>query len=157
MLEYYSGELSGSSCEWNLKLINLRAGILILTTNQIAQFDIAVHSRIHVAIQYNALNKDQSQQIFKNFLDPLKERDLVQDSAAIEEWLETDVLRFKLDGRQIRNVMMSALSLARARRARKLELRHLKEVVLNMDDFKQEFVKQYERYLSLQKGTSLGS
>lgn len=64
----------------------------MLTTNQIAHFDVAVQSRIHVAIKYAKLNTDQTMAIFKGFLDPLDKRGKVRDMEGIEQWLLEDVV-----------------------------------------------------------------
>ena len=107
----------------------------MLTTNQIAQFDVAVHSRIHVAIKYTDLNKSQKRAIFMGFLEPLNDRGVVRDMKDITDWLEEDVVEIALDGRQIRNIVTSALGLARAQKKEKLEKGHLKQVLSNVKDF----------------------
>lgn len=124
----------------------------MLTTNQIAQFDVAVHSRIHVAIKYRELDESRAMAIFKNFLDPLDRKGKVKDMYQIEQWLQREIHRIGFDGRQIRNVVTSALSLARARGYRQLERDHLSEVVDNVHDFKLEFIRQYENYKTQQQG-----
>lgn len=87
-----------------------------------------------------------------NFLEPLNRRDgKVENIGQIENWLEREIHRSKFDGRQIRNVVTSALSLARARNARKLSEKHLSEVWDNVHDFKLEFIRQYENYKTQQK------
>ena len=124
----------------------------MLTTNQIAQFDVAVHSRIQVAIRYESLNKDQTMAIFEGFLEPLAKRGLVKDMEDIRAWLKEDVIKMGLDGRQIRNIVTSALSLARAQRTPRLEKRQIKTMLGNVKDFKDEYIKQYEKYKSEQLG-----
>ena len=62
------------------------------------------------------------------------------------EWLEDDVIKMGFDGRQIRNIVTSALSLARARGDSKLEKSHIKMVLSKVKDFKDEFIKQFEKY-----------
>lgn len=118
----------------------------MLITNQIAQFDVAVQSRIHVAIKYVHLNEKQTMDIFKGFLEPLADQGLVKDMDGISEWLAEDVVGHGLDGRQIRNIVTSALSLARAQKKSRLEKNHLKKILNNVKDFKIEFIKQFEVY-----------
>lgn len=122
----------------------------MLTTNQIAQFDVAVKSRIHVAIKYDHLNEKQTMDIFNGFLQELEDKGLVKDVTGIREWLEEDVRKIGLDGRQIRNIVTSALGLARAQKESKLEKDHIKKVLNNVKDFKVEFIKQFEVYKSEQ-------
>ena len=96
-----------------LRVLDYYQGIMFLTTNQIAQFDVAIPSRIHIAIKYNSLSNDQTEKIFKGFLDPLECQGLIEEYDEIKSWLEEDVYSNKFDGRQIRNIVTSALGLAR--------------------------------------------
>lgn len=124
----------------------------MLTTNQIAQFDIAVQSRIHIAIKYSSLSKDQTIAIFEGFLNPLNGKGLVKDIDGVKEWLMEDVCKMGFDGRQIRNIVTSALGLARAEKRTKLEKKDIKKVLSNVKDFKDEFIRQYESYKKDQYG-----
>ena len=130
----------------------LRTGVLILTTNQIAQFDVAVQSRIHIAIKYSVLNKDQTMAIFDGFLQPLYQRGLVKQMEDITDWLREDVWKMNFDGRQIRNIVTSALNLARAQGKSKLDQKDMKKVLNNVKEFKDEFIRQYEKYRIAQQG-----
>lgn len=140
-----------------LRVLDYYEGIMFLTTNQIAQFDIAIPSRIHIAVKYESLSKFQTKKIFEGFLKPLEERNLVKDYDAIFEWLKDDVFSIKLDGRQIRNIVTTALALARfdmnnkGNDKGKLEQSHLKKAVANVKGFKEEFLVQFDRYKNSQK------
>lgn len=130
---------------------------MFLTTNQIAQFDVAIPSRIHISIAYQHLNDDQMTKIFQGFLDPLDDENLIEDYPGILNYLDEYVYGMKFDGRQIRNIVTTALSLARAETkykqgTGKLKLKHLKTVVTNANQFKSDFSKQYDRYLQAQQG-----
>ena len=127
----------------------------MLTTNQIAKFDVAVQSRIHVAIKYVNLNSEQTLAIFKGFLDPLAKRGRVKNMENIEEWLIDDVVGIGLDGRQIRNIVTSALGMARAQKKNKLEKSHIKMMLGNVKDFKDEFQEQFTKY-KVEQGMSKG-
>ncbi|KAL8645451.1 MAG: hypothetical protein Q9210_006700 [Variospora velana] len=129
-----------------------RRGILMLTTNQIASFDVAVQSRIHVAIKYTKLSKEQIMLIFEGFLKPLEKKNCVYKIDAIREWIAEDVCNTELDGRQIRNIVTSALGLARAQHRNKLEKEHLKKIYQNVGNYKRDFLVQFERYKNDQKG-----
>lgn len=129
---------------------------MFLTTNQIAQFDVAIPSRIHVSIQYDSLKSLQMEEIFKGFIDPLEERGVVDDYEGIMDYLKEDVYSNNFDGRQIRNIVTTALGLARAERKYKkgkgmLNKKHLKAVVGNANKFKVDFGIQYDRYISAQE------
>ncbi|EXJ82358.1 hypothetical protein A1O3_06171 [Capronia epimyces CBS 606.96] len=135
-----------------LRVLEYYQGILMLTTNQIAKFDVAVQSRIHVAFKYISLNEEQTMAIFEGFLGPLAKKGLVKNWEDVKEWLEEDVVKMGFDGRQIRNIVTSALGLARAQRKSRLDKSDLKLVMNNVKDFKDEFIKQFEKYKTEQAG-----
>src|SRR3954463_6021947 len=140
-----------------LRVLEYYQGILMLTTNQIAQFDVAIKSRIHVAFKYDELNPDQTLAIFHGFLKSLRNKGLIADMEEIDLWLKEDIIRLRLDGRQIRNIVTSAVGLARAEAkakgtSAKLTKKHLKAMVTNVKDFKDEFIKAFERYKTSQRG-----
>jgi ATP-dependent Clp protease ATP-binding subunit ClpA len=144
-----------------LRVLEYYQGIMFLTTNQIAQFDIAIPSRIHVAVQYRSLVQAQMQAIFFGFLDRLDEGNLIDDYGDIKEWLEEVVYNQEFDGRQIRNIVTTALGLARAeaqgtsegnsRTRGKLALKHMKRAFVNVRDFKNDFHTQMQRYKDSQE------
>lgn len=131
---------------------------MILTTNQIANFDVAIPSRIHVAIKYETLKKEQMHAIFEEFLNRLDERQVIDDYDAIRDWLDRDVYREAgregLDGRQIRNLVTTALGLARAERMdsgiHKLRVDHMRRAFNIVSDFKRDFSTQMQRYMDSQ-------
>ena len=98
-----------------LRVLEYYQGILILTTNRIRSFDIAVQSRINLAIQFGDLNERQKIGIFQNLVEQLDD-DFVQNKKAMIRWMKDDeeaTSAFSgLNGRQVRNVVFSAASLA---------------------------------------------
>ncbi|KAI9692346.1 MAG: hypothetical protein M1822_006577 [Bathelium mastoideum] len=81
-----------------LRILEYYDGILILTTNRIKSFDVAVQSRVHLAIRYEELRKDNLQKLFLRFLEEIKEE--VHGYKAIERWIKDD-FEGDMDGRQI--------------------------------------------------------
>lgn len=139
-----------------LRVLEYYHGILFLTTNQIADFDIAIPSRIHMAISYPSLKPSQMEGVFQNFLDVLDNRGLVEDYDGIKEWLSESVYDEKLDGRQIRNIVTTALSLARANyehrgKPERLTKADLKSAFDNVKTFKRDFRDQLQSYKETQK------
>lgn len=135
-----------------LRVLDYYQGIMFLTTNQIAQFDIAIPSRIHVAQKYEHLKPQQMESICRGFLEPLNEKGLIKDYDDIIDWLKEDAFAVKnLDGRQIRNIITSALGLARDAGKDRLEKGHLKRVFSNVKSFNQDFMVLYDRYRSSQE------
>lgn len=98
-----------------LRVLEYYSGILILTTNRINQFDIAVQSRVNLGIKYTNLSMTQKKQIFKQFINDVPD-DKIDDKEGILEWFDEDADAVEwlepLNGRQVRNVLFSAASLA---------------------------------------------
>jgi AAA+ superfamily predicted ATPase len=95
-----------------LRVLEYSQGIIIMTSNRVGVFDEAVRSRINLAVRYPQLTKDQSSAIFNYFINQL--------GSNVEHCLEgryevvVDATNnSNLNGRQIRNVISAALSLAR--------------------------------------------
>ncbi|KAJ4854215.1 uncharacterized protein T069G_11194 [Trichoderma breve] len=145
-----------------LRVLEYYQGIMFLTTNQIAQFDVAIPSRIHVSIQYNSLKPKQMKNIFSGFLDPLDDKGLVDNYKEIKEWLNDDVYDIGFDGRQIRNIVTASLGLARAEQKYnggngKLKKSHLKAIANNSRSFKTDFTVQYDRQSILSQKNGNGN
>ncbi|KAF1816127.1 P-loop containing nucleoside triphosphate hydrolase protein [Eremomyces bilateralis CBS 781.70] len=137
-----------------LRVLEYYQGILILTTNQIALFDVAVQSRIHIAIKYTDLEKEQAIQIFESFLDQYKIKGAVEDYERIKKTFRSDIAKKGFDGRQLRNIVSSAMGQAMARKdgTGKLTEEDVNIIVSNVDSFKSDLEYQMMRYLDLQTG-----
>ncbi|KAH8885985.1 P-loop containing nucleoside triphosphate hydrolase protein [Thozetella sp. PMI_491] len=94
-----------------LRVLEYYKGILILTTNRVKAIDIAVISRIHLAVHYSDLNEEQVHRIFKYFLDRI-DKASISDRAAIDSFIEIMGSSYRFNGRQIRNVVAGALAAA---------------------------------------------
>jgi hypothetical protein len=96
------------------------AGVLILTTNRVAEFDEAFRSRIHVSIYYPPLKKNSTEAIWSMNIKKLAEMDVDCDRKDIEHfrdefWKNTksdDGKKRRWNGRQIKNAFQTALALA---------------------------------------------
>ena len=95
-----------------LRVLEYYQGIIILTTNRVKSIDVAVISRIHLAIRYNDLTDDQMRAIFRYFLNQLRPED-VKDRAGIDRFIRNTGHHYGLNGRQIRNVVSAAVASAR--------------------------------------------
>lgn len=122
------------------------SGIIILTTNRIKSIDIAVQSRIHLAIQYHQLTRQQRVQIYLNRIKWIPD-DEIEDRKALEKGLEDSVLtsRSEANGRQIRNILIGARALAK-RNNRKLRLKDLEEVDQTTSDFIKSMSSMMEKH-----------
>ena len=124
-----------------LRVLEYYDGILILTTNRIRTFDIAVQSRVNFAITYKNLDDKQKRNIFLSFIDQLTDENC-QNKEQLRSWLdEEDNLGappFKrLNGRQIRNVLFSAASIA-SREGGRLKLDHIKKLLRETQKFQED-------------------
>jgi SpoVK/Ycf46/Vps4 family AAA+-type ATPase len=97
-----------------LRVLEYYDGILILTSNRVGTFDEAFKSRIQLALHYEPLKEAQRRKIWENFLTHLEKFESTEaqvDLASLRENL-VQLARFKLNGRQIRNVITTARQMA---------------------------------------------
>ncbi|CAJ2509401.1 Uu.00g144270.m01.CDS01 [Anthostomella pinea] len=93
-------------------------GLLFLTTNRVGQIDDAFISRVHVAIGYQALTPEVRVKIWEGFFRKLlKERPgKIQIAAGAKKWVLNKAASggALLNGRDIRNALQTAITLAEA-------------------------------------------
>ncbi|KAH7364931.1 P-loop containing nucleoside triphosphate hydrolase protein [Rhexocercosporidium sp. MPI-PUGE-AT-0058] len=94
-----------------LKVLEYYEGILILTTNRMKSMDSGVQSRIHLAVQFPNFTKAEQKRVWKLFLSQLDEHAL--EKRKINNWLDDYYQDNNFNGRQIRNNLSAAMSLAR--------------------------------------------
>jgi SpoVK/Ycf46/Vps4 family AAA+-type ATPase len=88
-----------------LRMLEYHPGILFLTTNRVRSLNPAFESRITLSIRYEALDRDARGQVWKN---QLNDHSRV-DTQTIDY---PELTKSQLNGRQIKNVVRLALSLA---------------------------------------------
>ncbi|KAH8886449.1 P-loop containing nucleoside triphosphate hydrolase protein [Thozetella sp. PMI_491] len=111
-----------------LRVLEYYEGILILTSNRVGTFDEAFKSRIQVAIHYDNLTKKSRKAIWRNFFDMIEEStDEDANMAELERRLD-DLAAEEMNGRQIRNALLTARQLAKHRKER-LDWEHLSQVI----------------------------
>ncbi|KAI4645660.1 hypothetical protein J4E93_005237 [Alternaria ventricosa] len=139
-----------------LRVLEYYDGILILTTNRMRSFDIAVQSRIHIAIKYEELMQSQQIAIFESFLEQLHRKKLVHNYKDLMQWVEKDSRKLGFNGRQIRNVVSTAMGIALVdeENGGKLKREHLMRVAEQTKQFKTDLIAEEEMYKRLQKGIS---
>lgn len=82
-----------------LRILEYYDGILILTTNRIKTFDVAVQSRVHLAMRYNNMQLDELRQLFLQFINERPKE--IADLREMRNWIEEEFDE-EVDGRQIR-------------------------------------------------------
>lgn len=113
-----------------LRVLEYYEGILFLTSNRVATFDDAFKSRIHVPLKYNDLSVFSRKKIWRNFLSAGEVVEI--DEEGYERLAEAEI-----NGRQIKNVVRTAKSLAQFR-GRKLDVGMLEQVIGIQMEFEME-------------------
>ncbi|KAL9056892.1 MAG: hypothetical protein Q9162_002663 [Coniocarpon cinnabarinum] len=96
-----------------LRALEYFSGIVFLTSNRVEDFDAAMKSRIHLAIQYTPPRSEVRRQIWRKRLGALPDAD-VEEEVRAEGVLE-DLVRENMNGREIANAVVTASTLARFR------------------------------------------
>ena len=86
-----------------LRLLEYHQGVMFLTTNRVADFDPAFHSRISIAMHYGSLDQTAREKIWLNLL----------QAAGIQGIDGHALSLYNLNGRQIKNTIRLAQGLAR--------------------------------------------
>ncbi|PSS00675.1 hypothetical protein BD289DRAFT_450244 [Coniella lustricola] len=94
-----------------LRVLEYYEGIIMMTTNRIKAIDVAVVSRIHLAVRYTDLDAEQMRNIFKYYLNQLRPH-LIHDQADTMRFVDQFGHMYALNGRQIRNVVQAAQAYA---------------------------------------------
>ena len=115
-----------------LRHVEYYRGILFLTTNRVNAFDEAFLSRIHVALHFRELAPDARRQVWRAFL-----RKVSSTLADSDDALDALAAR-EVNGRQIKNAVRTASSLAASRRV-PLSYKHLADTLDAMAEFSAEF------------------
>lgn len=119
-------------------MIEYYSGILFMTTNRIRTMDTAFESRIHMAVQYDDLNRNVRRQIWHKLISRLPESEFNELESSL-----ADLAGWKLNGRQIRNIFLVAQSVA-LKDNKPLQYEHLKEVIRKTLDFQHFFRDAHE-------------
>lgn len=135
--------LAGKLLTWTVFLRKLEyfRGILFLTSNRMKSIDVAFQSRISIGVKFDHMTSDTRKHIWLNFINRL---DNSNRAARDELTRRIEVIqRWQLNGRQIRNILRLAESLAFAEEKRRgaLRFRHVERIAsetLNFQEFFQD-------------------
>ncbi|KIN05326.1 hypothetical protein OIDMADRAFT_193023 [Oidiodendron maius Zn] len=122
-----------SWCSVFLRKLEYYEGILILTTNLIHTIDKAFRSRINIAIHYDEFTLEQKTSLWQLFIGRLhpERSDVSGLKRKVEMWA-----RQGLNGRQIRNIVLTAEALALGQSEYcKMDARHIEQIIRNTEDF----------------------
>jgi len=122
-----------------LRHVEYYRGILFLTTNRVKTFDEAFLSRIHVALHFTELSVESKIQVWKAFLRKVNAFSEDEVEGITEEQIKELSAR-NINGRQIKNAVRTAQSLATAK-GQKLTCSHVLQTLDAMQEFTREFDK----------------
>ncbi|KAH8681750.1 P-loop containing nucleoside triphosphate hydrolase protein [Xylariales sp. PMI_506] len=108
-----------------LRQLEYFQGILFLTTNRVETFDEAFQSRIHIALRYDQLDAKAKKAIFKIFVERVRVAE-GRDTMPFNDDDYTILARHNLNGRQIKNTILTAQALA-VHRKEPLSMQHILE------------------------------
>ncbi|KAL8909780.1 MAG: hypothetical protein Q9171_004926 [Xanthocarpia ochracea] len=114
-----------------LRVLEYYEGILILTTNRVLSFDVAIQSRIHLAVMFHDLNEEQTRQIIDVHL--AKQRENLSESE--KKLFAITAQSCSLNGRQIRNVISSAQAMVNKTERKTIESEDIMAVLHHTKDF----------------------
>ncbi|GAB1317958.1 hypothetical protein MFIFM68171_08168 [Madurella fahalii] len=116
-----------------LRTLEYYDGVLILTSNRVGTFDAAFKSRIQVALHYPVLDRPSRHQIWQNFLEILRADNEDIDFDGIAAHMD-ELADQEMNGRQIRNVVMTARQLAMFEKTT-VAWDHLEQAISAASDF----------------------
>ncbi|KAJ6468484.1 hypothetical protein C8R47DRAFT_989947 [Mycena vitilis] len=114
-----------------LRHVEYYRGILFLTTNRVQAFDEAFLSRIHVALHFGELSEASRAQVWRAFVTRT-------NITGIDEAQIALLAKRPVNGRQIKNAVRTAHSLAVARKEG-VGIGHFLETLDAMDEFTEQF------------------
>eukprot|EP00118_Oscarella_pearsei_P009145 m.50967 g.50967 ORF g.50967 m.50967 type:complete len:743 (+) comp34107_c0_seq2:85-2313(+) len=112
-----------------LRLLEYHQGVMFLTTNRVRSFDEAFHSRISVALHYEALDYTARKQVWNNLLEAA---DVSTSSLNLLELAHCD-----LNGRQIKTTIRLAQTLAYTEGVA-VGMKHIEETVMVAKQFEDD-------------------
>ncbi|KAL8644500.1 MAG: hypothetical protein Q9226_007733, partial [Calogaya cf. arnoldii] len=124
-----------------LRVLEYYEGILILTTNRVLSFDVAIQSRIHLAVMFHDLDDKQTRSIIEVHL---ANRFYNLTDGDIETFTELAAMA-TLNGRQIRNVISSAEAMVNRRESKRITYSDIRSVLNHTKEFQaslQDYSKQ---------------
>lgn len=113
-----------------LRLLEYYNGVLILTTNRVADMDQAFYSRISLALRYNDFGVETREQVIENLLDT--------NGVKLEASAVTMISKMDVNGRQIKNAIRLARFMSKDE-ARGVEAKDIILVLTKLQEFQDSF------------------
>lgn len=122
-----------------LRLLEYHNGVLFLTTNRIKAIDEAFNSRISIALHYDDLDHISRGQVWMNFFNHIRSS---EGNGAVADDIDLhELVRFNLNGRQIRSTVKLSQALAVYEKS-PLSMHHLRSTIAVALSFEEKFEEQ---------------
>ncbi|KAI7780369.1 hypothetical protein LA080_016093 [Diaporthe eres] len=125
-----------------LRMLEYYQGILLLTSNRMKSIDMAFQSRISIGVKFDHMSPETRKQIWTNFIGRFDSSNRVARDELTRR-IE-DIKKWPLNGRQIRNILRLAESLAFAQEKRRGALRftHVERIATETLNFQEIFQEE---------------
>ncbi|KAK8104977.1 ATPase family AAA domain-containing protein 3A-like [Apiospora kogelbergensis] len=128
-----------------LRQLEYFQGILFLTTNRVESFDEAFLSRMHIPLRYDELDAKARKAVFRMFIERVRSNETElhgREAGAGKVAVFTDehyseLSRYSLNGRQIKNTVITAHRVAR-QKGEPLGMRQIKSYLGIVTDFERD-------------------
>jgi SpoVK/Ycf46/Vps4 family AAA+-type ATPase len=116
-----------------LKELEYFSGMVFLTTNRLKTFDLAMKSRVHLALGYTSPDVETRRTIWKQYLQqvPAEETDIIDFDHAAD-----CIVQQPVNGREISGVVNTARTIARHEK-KKLQVHHIEKILAGRAAFDQ--------------------
>lgn len=133
-----------------LRELEYYQGILFLTTNRVNTMDTAFQSRIQIGIGFKSMTSDIRAKVWTRLL-TLNGRDEMIGPEALRK-VQTELSKYELNGRQIRNILNVAEGLAfqEDRQKARLKYSHIKEATKAAAEF-QKMLEESKSTMKLEQ------
>lgn len=129
-----------------LRTLEYYEGILFLTTNRLTSFDLAFKSRIHLALKYTALDTQRRKELWKMFISRTSKHTLAAWDASVLD----DLAKVDINGRQIKNTVRTASTLARSMNS-SLGKEHIDIVLATIESFEADLNEDTQDVVGLRE------
>ncbi|ESZ91573.1 ATPase [Sclerotinia borealis F-4128] len=122
-----------------LRKMEYFSGLLFLTTNRVGHIDEAFMSRVHVVIEYPPLDDASRRAIWEGFFNKMRvdTGGSIRVVQSAKEYVMQDAknLKIKLNGREIRNALQTAIALAEFEAKEDLDYSESENIQVTKDHF----------------------
>jgi len=144
-----------------LRKMEYFSGLLFLTTNRVGHIDEAFMSRVHVVVGYPGLDDGKRRELWEGFFRKMRDdtKGNIRVSPSAKSYVMQDAkdLKIKLNGREIRNALQTAIALATYEAQEDPDYSENDQITVAKDHFEKvlEMSKGFRVYLDKIKGDTV--